>query len=406
MAGRRWKETADLKDSCPRARLQAAPASAASTLTGPLRQAMIEPMRVPHPALQGPGSARRPFLLALARTALGASALGTWPVQGARAAVAGPPRQASETRRLELQGHRGARGLVPESTLEGFARALEIGVDTLELDTGITSDGVVVVHHDRRLNPDHTRDADGRFIETPGALLHALRWSDLASLDVGRARPGSRTASQFPRQQPLDGARIPTLRQVLELALRAGPPGLQLNIETKLSPLAAQETLPPEPFVRLLLRDLREAGLLGRSTIQSFDWRTLREVQRQAPGVRTACLTSQQPQGPGLADGIWTAGLRLADHGSAPRMVKSAGAQVWSPFHGDVDAANIAEAQALGLRVAVWTVNDPRLMDRLIDLGVDALITDEPDRAREVMARRGLPLPPPGAARANEARGR
>ena len=304
----------------------------------------------------------------------------------------GTPAHAA-TGRIELQGHRGARALAPESTLGGFARALEVGVDVLELDTVVTADDVVIVHHDRRLNPDHTRNADGRWLEGPGRVLRELRWDELASLDVGRARPGSRTASIYARQQAMDGERIPSLAQVLELARRTGPESLRLNIETKLSPLAPDESPSPEVFVGLLLRVLRAGDVLRRSTIQSFDWRTLREVQRQAPGVPTACLTSQQPSGPGVDDGIWTAGLRRADLGSVPRMVKAFGAQVWSPFHGDLSRDALREAQTLGLTVAVWTVNDPQVMDRMIDWGVDALITDEPDRARQVMAARGLPLP-------------
>ena len=295
--------------------------------------------------------------------------------------------------RVDLQGHRGARGLAPESTLAGFARALEIGVDTLELDTVVTADGVVVVHHDRRLNPDHTRDASGQWISAPGRTIREMTLAELAPLDVGRARPGSRTASLFPTQVPIDGQAIPTLEQVLRMVNPAAPGSPWLNIETKLSPLAPEETPPPEAFVRALLRTLRAAGALGRTTVQSFDWRTLLEVQRQAPGTPTACLTSEQSWGPGVEDGVWTAGLRRSSLGSVPRMVRAAGAQVWSPHFADLQSGSVREAHALGLKVAVWTVNEPAQIARVLDLGVDALITDYPDRARQVMAERGLPLP-------------
>lgn len=350
------------------------------------------PGRAAGPALDpgDPGSATarrgRRSTLRLLAAACGGAAAG---LVGASSAARAP-----SDRPLELQGHRGARGLAPESTLRGFARALEIGVDTLEFDTGVSADDVVVVHHDRRLNPDHTRGRDGRWIDGPGPLVRQLSAAELATFDVGRARPGGRTAAVFPRQEAMDGERIPTLAQVLDLVQRTAPADLRLNIETKLSPLAPHESAPPEVFVRLLLRALRSAGALPACTIQSFDWRTLREVQRQAPGTPTACLTSQQPSGPGVDDGVWTAGLRRADFGSVPRMVKASGATVWSPFHGDVTADAVREAHALGLTVSVWTVNDAVAMDRMIDLGVDALITDEPDRAREVMAARGLVLPP------------
>src|SRR5512134_4079397 len=99
---------------------------------------------------------------------------------------------------FDLQGHRGARGHAPENTLPGFERALAIGVDTLELDVGVTRDDVVVVHHDRRLNPDIARGPDGRWIEAPGPLLRELRFEELQRYDVGRLRPGSAYASLHP----------------------------------------------------------------------------------------------------------------------------------------------------------------------------------------------------------------
>jgi glycerophosphoryl diester phosphodiesterase len=302
---------------------------------------------------------------------------------------------AAGTPAVDLQGHRGARGLAPESTLVGFEAALRLGVTTLELDTGVTRDGVVVIHHDRRLNPDHTRTANGRWIDAPGALIHQSDWAQLRDLDVGRARPGSRTAATFPTQQPADGERIPTLDQLFERVKALGARQVRFNIETKLSPLAPDEAPAPEAFAKAVLDVVRRHGALDRVTIQSFDWRTLLAVQRLAPGVPTAYLTSQQDWGPGVTDGVWTAGLRLAEHASVPRMVKAAGGTLWSPFFGDLTEDQVREARSLGLQVAPWTVNDPTQLRRMLDLGVDALITDYPDRARAELAARGLPLPPP-----------
>ncbi len=92
---------------------------------------------------------------------------------------------------FDLQGHRGARGLRPENTLAAFAHALSIGVTTLELDTAVTLDGVVVVSHDSELNPDITRDASGRWLAQPGPAIFALTFAELQRFDVGRTRPGS-----------------------------------------------------------------------------------------------------------------------------------------------------------------------------------------------------------------------
>jgi len=121
-------------------------------------------------------------------------------------------------------------------------------------------------------------------------------------------------------------------------------------------------------------------------------------VQRLAPGVATSCLTAQQKWldnvGAGDPAGSpWVAGFQFKEYGSVPRMVKAAGCGTWSPFFGDLDRAKTAEAQALGLKVLPWTVNEPAQMSALFEMGVDGLITDRPDVARRVMADRKMPLP-------------
>ncbi|GAB3762630.1 glycerophosphodiester phosphodiesterase [Ramlibacter monticola] len=295
---------------------------------------------------------------------------------------------------FDLQGHRGARGLRPENTLPAFAHALELGVDTLELDIGVTLDGVVVVSHDPFLNPAITRDASGQWLPAGrGPLIRSLTLAQLQAHDVGRIQPGTAYAKTFETQQPVDGTRVPTLAQVFELAKTRGATRVRFNIETKISPGQPDDTLAPEALTQALLKAIRNAGVGARVTIQSFDWRTLQLVQKLEPAIPTVYLTVQSTSNDNTRDAAWTAGFRLAEHGSVPRMVKAAGGTAWSPNAGALTEALVAEAHALGLRVIPWTVNDPALMDRLIGWGVDGLITDYPDRLREVMARRGMPLP-------------
>ena len=294
---------------------------------------------------------------------------------------------------FDLQGHRGARGLVPENTLAAFATAAAIGVDTLELDTVLTGDGVVVVSHEPRLNPNLARDASGRWVDPPGPAIRQLTLAELQAYDVGRLRPDSRYGQGFPQQRPVDGERIPQLAAVFEQARRNGDLAIRFNIETKLSPLEPDLAPAPEAFVRSVLAVVDEHGLRGRVTLQSFDWRTLAVAQRLAPDVPTVCLSSQQPWGDNVADPRWTAGLSLATHGSVPRLVKVAGCAFWSPYFGDLSAALLAEAHALKLPVIVWTINEPAQIEQMLDLGVDGIISDRPDRVREAMARRGMTLP-------------
>lgn len=298
---------------------------------------------------------------------------------------------------FDLQGHRGARGLMPENTLPAFALALSLGVTTLEMDIVITQDGHLVVSHDPVLNPNIVRGPDAKYV-TSGQAINTLTLAQVRSLDVGRIQPGTRYAASFAQQQAVDGTRMPLLTEVFALVKRAGNTQVRFDIETKMSPLKPHETLPPAEFARALIAVIRESGMAERATIQSFDWRSLQVVQKEAPEIATVYLTAQQP----FLDNVgatspepspWTAGFRYAEHGSVPKLVHAAGGRIWAPFFGDLDGAKLAQAKALGLTVVPWTVNNPADMNRLMDMGVDGLISDRPDLVREEMKRRGMALP-------------
>ena len=299
---------------------------------------------------------------------------------------------------LDLQGHRGARGLLPENTLPAFARALAIGVTTLELDAAVARDGVVMVSHDATLNPDITRSPDDLWLKRDDIAIQTLTFAELQQYDVGRIRPRSPYAQRFAQQQAVDGTRMPRLADVFALARRAGNDQVRFNIETKLSPENPQHTLPPTEFARALIALVRSENLESRVTIQSFDWRTLQVVQQEAPQIATVYLTVQQSWQDNIRAGEssspWTAGRHVSQFGgSLPRLVKSAGGAIWSPYFGEVTAASVREAQQLGLKVVVWTVNDERDMEQMISLGVDGIISDYPDRLRRISAAHGLQLP-------------
>jgi glycerophosphoryl diester phosphodiesterase len=319
------------------------------------------------------------------------------------ACTAGAPTSTEAERNapFDLQGHRGARGLRPENTLAGFAHALAIGITALELDCGVTKDGVVVVSHDRLLNPDHTRDAEGRFLETPGPLLRELTYVELRQYDVGRIRPGSDYAAQFPEQQPVDGERIPRLADVFALVQKSGNREVRFNIETKIDPTQPDTAVTPEAFVTALIDTIRAAGMEARTTIQSFDWRTLVLARKLAPEIAVVALTDQQPDEDTMEVGKsgaspWLGGFDVDDYeGSVPRTVQALGARVWSPHALDLDARLVAEAHELGLAVIPWTANDPKDMANLIALGVDGIISDRPDLLRSLLQAKGIVVPSP-----------
>jgi glycerophosphoryl diester phosphodiesterase len=194
---------------------------------------------------------------------------------------------------FDIEAHRGGRALFPENTLPAFANALSIGVDALELEMAVTQDEVIVVSHDRGLNPDLARTADGAYVTPPGTLFVQLPVNDVKKYDVGQIRPGSTYAAQFPDQHAVPGTPIPILAQVFGLVRKSGDDHVRLKLETKIDPNHPDQSPDPERFVTLVLALLR-SDFSDRVTIQSFDWRTLQLVQKLAPRIdgvigRRAC---------------------------------------------------------------------------------------------------------------------
>jgi len=298
---------------------------------------------------------------------------------------------------FDIEAHRGGRALFPENTLPAFANALSMGVDTLELDIGVTRDGALVVSHERGLNPDLARNADGIYVVPPGIPFVQMLLEDVRKYDVGQIRPGSAYAAQFPEQMKLPGTPIPTLREVIDLVRKSGDRHVRLNIETKIDPDHPDESPDPQRFVALLLDFLGREKFSDRVMVQSFDWRTLQLVQKLAPAIPTVYLTLQRGKAPTVfldKASNWTAGFNPAEHeNSLPRTIKAAGGAIWSPYFGDVNPALISEARSLGLKVVVWTVNKPADIARMIDIGVDGIISDHPDLLRKIAGEKGVALP-------------
>jgi glycerophosphoryl diester phosphodiesterase len=272
--------------------------------------------------------------------------------------------------RFDLMGHRGARGLFPENTLEGFAAAMAAGIAAFELDVAVTADGVPVVHHDPALHPDIARGPDGRWLDSRGPLIRDLSFAGLQRYDVGRLRPGSRTAALHPDQVPHDGCRVPALVEVLRLPAR-------FLIELKLFPAHRDWTVPPAEMVARTLDAVAAAGAADRVAIESFDWHAMRRLGAVRPDMPRAWLTEPRTEADRAA---WWGDV---PDGSTPQAVAAQangpGQGTWAPEHASLTEAAVREAHALGLRVVPWTVNQPDDMRRLIAWGVDGLISDRPD---------------------------
>ncbi|HYD06147.1 MAG TPA: glycerophosphodiester phosphodiesterase family protein, partial [Reyranella sp.] len=238
---------------------------------------------------------------------------------------------------------------------------MALGVTTLELDLAVTRDDIVVVTHDPWLNPSIVRGPDGQWLQGTGPTIRSLELSAVKTYDIGRLNPASAYARQFPMQRPVDGERIPTLAEVYAIA----PAPMRFNIETKIDPNRPDNTVDPATFVRLVVDQVKAAQAVERTTIQSFDWRTLREVQRIAPEIATACLTIETSNNNNVrrddpVPSPWLGGLDpKAYGGSVPKLVQAAGCAVWSPFWRNLTAESLAESRTLGLKVIPWTVNEP-----------------------------------------------
>lgn len=333
-----------------------------------------------------------------------------------------PSAQAAAQDDFDLQAHRGGIGLTVESTLPAFAKALELGVTTLELDTQITQDGVAVVTHDRKVNGSKCLDTAPATSADPeypyvGDFVNTLTLAQVKTLDCGSQRQ-----SAFPDQELSPGERMPTLTQVFDLVKRYGADKVKLNVETKVEAGSPSETAPREQFVQVVAGDVRDAGMLRQVTIQSFDWGALMRMREVEPRLPLVALTNYdflQVDQPGASP--WLGGIDIDDFDDDPiAAIDSFGASAFSPVHGFpqngkvtdpdyrpyVTRAMVKDAHRAGIKVIPWTVDDKPTMAALMDTGVDGLITDYPDRLRDLMAARGLELPrsydDPGASASTE----
>lgn len=279
---------------------------------------------------------------------------------------------------FDIQGHRGCRGLYPENTLAGFKYAMEeIGVDTLELDVGITKDMVLVVNHDTYLNPDRTMK-EGEFIQEK-IYIKDLTLSEIKEYSVGRLR----NRFSFYKQKQIDDEKMPTLQEVIDLVKEYNSQSkkqVKLNVETKYNILAPEETHPPEDFVRLLLEIIEANNIESIISIQSFYWKTIMDIKEKAPNIKTVALLSNAR----LKDLDWFNGLNPDNYDSFGEFIQASGADSLSMNYKDISENQIHEVQYLGIKVIPYTVNDAPTMRHYIELGVDGIITDYPDLLKSV----------------------
>jgi glycerophosphoryl diester phosphodiesterase len=277
-------------------------------------------------------------------------------------------------------------GRWPPNTVESCRNCLATPIDGVEIDVQLSADGQVVVHHDFRLNADRTR-LYGEWISRPGALIKHLSLEELRRFDVGMTRPESGEARRYPDRQPIDGARIPTLPQIIDALKAHTESDLALIVEIKTTPEKPEQSADPAEITRRVIEDLEAANFVERARIIAFDWRVLRLARQARPEIQTAHLNvpkilETRVKLLASGDSPWVDGHDPRHHGgSVPSAIAAAGGSQWSAYFADLTTDNVAEARTLGLSVAAWGLDETVDIRRMLALGVASVTVSRPDAA-------------------------
>jgi glycerophosphoryl diester phosphodiesterase len=297
----------------------------------------------------------------------------------------------SKPNHIKIYGHRGARGDLPENTLGSFQYLFENNILAYETDILISKDLIPVINHDFRIDPDLTKDSDGQWIKDDDIKIFDLTYEELSEFDVSSINKRSRYGRSFSNQENLKDQKIPKLSELLELTSRSISDELVINLEIKSTPIEDNLTPPPDIMVKLITDVVNKSDLKDKIIYSSFDWRVLREIRNLDPKISRAYLTSEQ-KGKVYDKSPWMDFMPLYDSHSRelPRLIKTLGGDAWHPKHKDINKDIVRVSQEEGLPVNVWTVNEEYDMMRMIDYGVDGIMTDYPLKLRELCERENI----------------
>ena len=274
------------------------------------------------------------------------------------------PSEEIKKKDIDWQGHRGCRGLYPENTIPAFKKALDLGIETLELDVVISGDGNVIVSHEPWFSHEITTLKNGDSIAATAERrynIFEMTLDEIAEYDCG-----SRPHSRFPEQKKLN-VQKPSLNQLVsELTIYCNEKGYDLpyyNIEIK-SAIEYDNVFAPEPaqFVKLVLAELYRSGIEKSCNLQSFDPRSMNEIHLQDSSICTAFLVENEK----------SINTNLAKLNFTP--------EIYSPWYKVISKEDVKNLHNKGIKVIVWTVNEVEDMKKMIDFDVDGIITDYPDR--------------------------
>ena len=290
---------------------------------------------------------------------------------------------------IKIYGHRGARGDLPENTLESFKYLFKNNINAYETDILISKDLIPVITHDFRLDPSFTKDNEGNWITDENIIIFDLSYDELLKFDVGSLNKLSRYGRRFVNQKTLENQKIPKLSELLELSSKNKSENLLINLEIKSTPDEENLTPTPEEMVKLVMKEVNKSNLQNKIIISSFDWRTLTEIKNLYPEISRAYLSFQQQTGIKIKNTIynrspWMSYLPFFETYELPKIIKSQGGKALHPYHKDITKKLVDISHQEDLPVNVWTVNEENDMLKMIEYGVDGIMTDYPLRLKEL----------------------
>ena len=290
---------------------------------------------------------------------------------------------------VRIYGHRGARGDMVENSISGLKYAFDLGIRAVEFDVVISKDNIPVLFHDYRLNPDLVKDSSGNWITDKNMKLKDLTYEEISKYTIESVKPDTKYAKRFENQQSAKGEKIPKLTEFFQLVTEDKYKDAFLNLEIK-STLTQENVTPnPEKMVSIILKDIKEFNLEDRTLITSYDWRILYELKKQNPNILRGFITLQQDL-PTTKKNVYENSpwmvkkYPIEELFLLPNIIKSLEGHVWSVFYRDVTKQNVELAHKHGLATCVWTVNREKDIIRMIEYGVDGIITDYPKKVQEI----------------------
>ncbi len=289
---------------------------------------------------------------------------------------------------VRIIGHRGARGLYPENSLLGFMNVLKAGIEIIELDIVFSKDSIPIITNDQDISPFFCRDSKVEFIKDK-IKISALNAEELYTNDIGRFNPETEYGKYFPEQIQLDGVFMSSLQELLNLVQLPEYQHAILLIEIKSDPDILDKDR--KKIISVLAKQIKDANLINRVIFHSFDWALLSQCKHHAPGILTSYLTKTiHDDDIDIQVSNWISSIEEVQNPSAiPEKIYEAGGSIWCPHFKEITKDSLSAAKKYNLLVFAWTVNEPTDIDIMIDLGVDAIVTDYPPRVKNSSHQKG-----------------